>query len=372
MHRAWFFCIAISFCSVSVRAQSAEDDAVAQTKKDLLPRPVTLQGEGILLSDALAQLSRQTGNPVSDRRQVKTDLKLKLALDNSTFWQAVDAIAKAAGCGISTYQADGQVALVDAPMPNLLTQYQGIFRIQVKRLGVVRNEETGTHVCTVTLEIAWEPRFEPLYLEVGPMEATFAADNKGIEQRSKVAGQGKISVAGWSAREVDISLPAPKRSSPSIKSLEGRLQLTGPGKMLTFTFPQLKSLKKTDSPLRQTKEGVEVSLVELKTTSSRWSAEIHIVNAPGNPAFESYQSWLANNRIFLEKGTGTEKNQWIPRLGDDLVDKQTANQAIIQYSFHVPSKGSKGAIGDWSLVYRTPGRIVEMEVPLAFKNIPLP
>src|SRR5205085_1589755 len=121
-----------------------------------------------------------------------------------------------------------------------------------------RDDEAGTHICTVTLDVAWEPRFEPLYLEVGPMQVTFAADNQRVEVQAKVAGQGKISVAGRNALEVDIHLPAAKRSSAAIKTLEGRFQLTGPSKMLTFTFPKLDaSTKSADYLQEKNKEGVK-------------------------------------------------------------------------------------------------------------------
>ena len=362
-----FLAVMVLLGQPQVRAE--DDQAVARTKKELLPRPITLNGERLPLSNALAELTRQTGNQVADRRQIKTNPGLKLDLSHSTFWPALEAIAKAAGCGISTYQPDGKVALVDGSLPSATALYQGIVRVLIAGIAISRDDKAGTHVCTVTVDIAWEPRFEPLYLEVGPMLATFAVDNKGVANRCALPGQGKISVAGKSALEVPIPLPAPMRSSAAIKTLEGQVRLTGPGKMLTFAFPNLNASRQGKN---LAEEGVQVSLSGLKTASNRWSIEVVVDNSNGNPTFESYQSWLGNNQIWLEKGEGLDHIVWSPRAGDEQVHKETATQAKIVYSFHIPPRQSKGLTTDWTLVYRTPGRIVETAVPFAFKEIPLP
>jgi hypothetical protein len=366
-----FLSVMVLLGQPQVRAE--DDKAVARTKKELLSRPITLNAERLPLSNALAELARQTGNHVADRRQTKTDPGLKLDLNQSTFWPALEAIAKAAGCGISTYQPDGKVALVDGSLTSVATVYQGIVRVFIAGIAVSRDDKAGTHVCTVTLDIAWEPRFEPLYLEVGPVQAKYAADNKGMASRCAIPSHGKISVAGLSALVVPISLPAPSRSSPAVKTLEVQLQLTGPGKMLTFAFPNL-NVSSQGKNLAQgsAEEGVQVSLSGLKTASNRWSIEVVVDNSNGNPIFESYQSWLGNNQIRLEKGDGSDRVVWSPRAGDEQVHKETATQAKIVYSFHIPPRQSKGLTTDWTLIYRTPGRIVEMAMPFAFKEIPLP
>jgi hypothetical protein len=350
----------------------ADDEAIARTKKELQPRPVTLKATAMPLSAALAELSRQTGNQVADRRHARTDLKLKLDLERSTFWPALEAIAKAAQCGISTYQADGQVALVDSPSRPLSTTYEGIFRVTAREVSAARNDEAGTHLCTVTLDLAWEPRFVPLYLEVGPVQAVFTADGQGKEHHAKSPGQGKMSVGGRNAVEFPLRLAAPPRSSLKIKSLDGELRLTGPGKMLTFTFGPVQAVKKGDSPIQETQEGVRVSLAQVKTASRLWSIEVHISNPPGNPQFESYQSWRDNNYIALTKGAGPNAMIWQPRSGGYQVNKETAAGAEITYFFDFPAKENKGPLADWTLVYRTPGQIVDIQVPLALKDLPLP
>jgi hypothetical protein len=335
----------------------------------LRPRTLTLKADGISLSKALAEVCAKTGNQVADRRQVKTDPKLDLNLVKSAFWPALDTIAKAAGCGVSTYQPGGHVALIDRPARSLATSYQGIFRIVAKRVSVARDDDAGTHVCTVTLNIAWEPRFEPLYLAIGPAQAIFAADNQGAELKTRSLGNDKLNLAERGAVDVEMSMPAPHRSSAAIKKLQGQFQLTSPGKMLAFAFPNLTT---SGAARSQTEDGVKVSLAPLKPATRRWSVEVTIDNPSGNPGLESYQSWLGNNSIGLEKGTGAEHKIWRPVPGDELIEKESVDQARILYSFRVSPTDPPGFPADWTLFYRTPGRIAVIDVPYDFNDLRLP
>ncbi len=282
---------------------------------------------------------------------------------------ALDAIAKAASCGVSTYQPDWRVALVEAPPRLVPTFYHGIFRVVAKRISVARTDDAGTHLCTVTLSIAWEPRFEPLFLAVGPVRAIFAADNHGTDFKAQTPGEEKISVAGRGAYDLDVSLTAPPRSSPAIKKLEGHMQVTVPRDMLDFSFPQLMT---SGMVRRQTRDGVSVSVSPLKTASRRWSVEVTIDNPTGNPPLESYQSWLGNNRIYLETGGAKERKVWRPVPGDELIEKESVNQARILYSFRVSLRDDPGSPADWTLHYRTPARIAVVDVPYVFNDLPLP
>src|SRR5687768_6010272 len=122
-----------------------------------------------------------------------------------------------------------------------------------------------------------------------------------MEQQVKSAPQGKVQVAGPKAVELDFRLPASPSSVRQIKAFQGQFQLTGPARMLTFSFPKFKAFKRSEGTLVQTQEGVQVSVAEVKTFAKRWFVEVHIDNPKGNPELESYQSWLTNNRIALEK-----------------------------------------------------------------------
>src|SRR5207302_995942 len=77
----------------------------AQAQKNYAPRTITLKGKDLPLSQALAELAKQTGNKVEDRRRSKEDgVKVNLDLKQATFWQAFDTIAREADARVSLYE----------------------------------------------------------------------------------------------------------------------------------------------------------------------------------------------------------------------------------------------------------------------------
>jgi hypothetical protein len=328
------------------------------------PSTVTLPKE-CRLNEALAMLAQQTGMNVSNARPSKDDPILKLLLKNSSFWQALDTIARRSNSGLSLYLPEGGVALSGRPYRPVPTYYGGIFRSAVKRVNVELDMETGVHVCVLALEIAWEPRYRPFYLEVSDLAAEFAADAEGQRLSVKQPGKGYESVVGRVAHEVELRVPAPKRSSPAVTLLRGNIKTIGPSKMLTFTFAQLKPIGQAGQEISQTQEGIRASLRKITVDEDRWTVEVGLDYPPGGPAFQSYQSWLGNNAIALERGG----KRVTPKSNDQRILLLTNNRAVVQYYFTPPPKTR---IVDWSLVLQTPGRILETSVPFEFRDVLLP
>src|SRR5262245_33145666 len=98
--------LAVSCLLASVVSARPDDKPKADDKKkpdtpaaadnhSTAVKKVTIQEKEIELSKALAEITKQTGNEVVDRRQGKDDVKIRLDLKGVTFWQALDAVAKA-------------------------------------------------------------------------------------------------------------------------------------------------------------------------------------------------------------------------------------------------------------------------------------
>jgi hypothetical protein len=361
------------------RPLSAADEPKPQlreTDTGLIPRTITLQGKDISLRKALEEIARQTGNPVEDRRRVKEDQSLRLDLNKATFWQAVDAIARAADARVSLYEKDALVALTDGPHVKVPTSYSGIFRVTVMRIVLARSLETDHHVCTAYLEVAWEPRFQPLMLEIHK-EALVVQDDKGRTIDVPDSGQGMLPIGQRLAKDVQIQFAAPRRSAASLGLLKGAITVVGPGKILTFRFDKLARIEKREDARTQTQEGVTVSLRELRPEAEEgdaiWTVGLLLEYPSDGPKLESFQSWIVNNQIYLEKGKGGAKQKLEPNLGYET-DESTDTKAIVRYRFgDEPSKKLLlGKFSDWNLVYHTPGKITSIEVPFEFKDLPLP
>jgi hypothetical protein len=332
-----------------------------QVANDLAPRTFTYQGD-LSLEQALAELAKQTGNTVVDRRrEAKNNPKLKLDLRKATFWQALEEIAKAADLRISLYQRDGRIALVDGPFRAVPVSFSGLFRTSVKRVIGVQDLENDAHFYLAQLEVAWEPRFQPFLIETHP-DALVVEDSQGHSLKSPDAGKGQAPVSGRTAMEIEVRLPAVPRSAAKLALLKGRLAMIGPSKMLTFTIDKLAKAEK------QKQEGITLTVGELTMDEERWTVGVFLDYPENGPKFESFQSWLVYNSIQLEREGGKS----FPANGGYEVVSQEGNQAVVRYHFVEEGGRKLGKPSDWKLVYHTPGKIVEVPVAFAFKDVRLP
>ena len=348
----------------------ADDPAAA--RQELAPRLVTFSKGSLPLPEALAELTAGTGNTVADQRRHKTAPAVALPGGPTAFWPALDAIGRASGIGVSPYLADEGVGLVDAPYRPVPTAYAGIFRIAARRVAVTREEETQTRHCQLALDVAWEPRFRPFYVDLKTVTLTFAPDAANKVIRAAVPGRGSVAVAGRSAVELDVATVAPDRTCPRIAAIDGTVWAVGPSKMLTFTFGKLAVLpagaKAPAAPPAAVQDGVTVTIAAIRRQSAALLVKVMIENPKGGPAFESFQSgaWLENNRIALQAGQRT----LAPTGSQETI---RGRRAEIVYEFAASERQPLPAMLDgWTLRYETPGRIVELQAPFVLKDLPLP
>jgi hypothetical protein len=350
----------------------AQSDSQASALKALAPRPVVFSKSPLLLQQALAELTAQTGNRVGDGRRQKANPTITLPAGPITFWPALDAIARASGIGYSTYVTEGSVALTDTPYRAAPTAYSGIFRIALRRTNVSLDEETQAHHLHLAFDIAWEPRFRPFYVDLRQVTLTFAPDADKKQGHDTVRTRSPVPVAGRAAVEIDTMAAAPKRSCPAIAALEGTLWAVGPSKMLAFHFGKVAIQKpgsKGPAAPPATQEGVTVTLASIRRQADALLVSIEIENPKGGPAFDTHQSWLDNNRIVLANADGARK--WT--LTAPERDEMRGNRAKLVYAF-VESAEQRlpDSLDGWTLTYETPGRIVELTAPFMLKDLALP
>jgi hypothetical protein len=327
--------------------------------------PVTLQARDMPLSRVLEEVKKQTTIAVVDRRRAGDDPKLTLDLRGVPFLRALDTIAAAAGGRLSLYERDGRPAVIDrgaaaAPAP---VSYSGPFRVRVQKLQLTRNFEAGSDEGLVSLEVAWEPTFQPFYLETQPHDLV-VHDERGRPVAAPQEGSSLTAVDGKSAQVIDVRLPGFPRGDRTIGLLKGTLPVIGPTGMLTFTFDTLEKLQ-ADAAARAQKQGeVRCTLSKPKLERTRWTVQVTLEYPPGGPAFESYQSWVVNNRMVLRRADGSE----LQSTGSS-VDSSSSRRAVVSYHFAVKPRQKPA---DWKVVYRTPASIVSVPIPFEFKDVPLP
>jgi hypothetical protein len=353
--RTSFILAILTFCGVIAVPQEAKQ------APELQPGTVTFSKETLPLNEALAELHKQTGNRIIDRRSSKDNPKLTFKETTGKFWSTLDAIGTQ-GINFSAYHEAGVIVLVDTPYRKLTTHYSGPFRFAVKRVSVSRDDETQAHTCHVAIDTAWEPRFQMLYLNLNDAEVSFGKQSEKLER------QAARPVSTVNATEIELSMKAPPRTVANISTLKGSVKVIGVPKMLEFEFNHQK--------LAQQQEEVKVNVTFVNTKSpTRWTVDILTVYPPGAivPLESFQQTWMENNRVWLSWGTDpkTNKPYELEPTGQSPQDAKEGTR--IRYHFmarpNVPMPPLSAKV---ALHYRTPNRVTAFTVPFAFENLPLP
>lgn len=321
-------------------------------------RPVVLRGKAVPLRQLLAQLASQTHIIV--QVEAPQNPKLAIQISQAPFWKALDQVAARADMHVAI-RGEGKVVLA-AGKRQVPTSYSGPFRVQLTRLDASRDLETGTTTCQVKLQAAWEPTFQAFLAEIKPGTCV-VEDQQGNPLPMPPLGQGRIPVIDKPWFETDLALPVLPRPAVSYGKIKGSLSVIGSRQMLLFII----NAPATGS--KNVQQGVELTLSQVKIDKELWTVDVTL-NYPAGPKFDSFESWLLKNKIYLMSRDGKQR---VPVKGQPAPEilRQTSNHAVIRYYF--PDKALFNTQPEsWKLVYFAPGPIVEETVPFEFKDVPLP
>lgn len=339
-------------------------------------KTITLQADKIPISRALAELAKQTGVAVEDRRG-EPDETIHLDWKQTPFWHALDALAAAAKARVNLYPTSGRIVLAkrsaDYRLPPIC--YDGRFRLKVKKISTARDLEISDKsdqagATNLVVEVAWDPELLPLYLETRP-HGLRLVDDGNTARTVPDEGSSLAPVDGRIALDIDVHLPALPRRMRILRSLEGELSMIGPSKMLTFTFDRLDRLAqaKANDPERQlSQEGVACRILDVKLLPERWTVRLALDYPPGMKQLDTNQSWVVNNELTLETPDGKKH---LPST-DYVLESATGRRAVLSYHFRYRDDKVRGRPSSWRIRYRTPANLVEAPIKFAFKDIPLP
>lgn len=339
-------------------------------------KTVTLASQRLPLSQALAELVKQTGIRVEDARGPSEET-IPIAWNKTPFWQALDALAESGKARVTLYPTSGRIVL-DKRGPNYRlppTCYDGRFRLTVQKVTASRdleidddNERRGaTHLA---LTIAWDPDLFPLYLETRPRGLRWT-DDRNNSATLPEEGSSLAPVDGLIALGIDLHLPHFPRSVMYLRSLEGKLSAVVPSKMLTFTFDRLDRLAhaKADDPERQLRqENVVCRILDVQLLRDRWTVRAALDYPPGMKQLDSNQSWVVNNEMTLESLDGKKH----VASTNYVLKSATSRRAVLSYHFRDRAVVGRGKPEAWRVRYRTPANLIEVPIKFAFRDIPLP
>src|SRR5262249_13402751 len=250
------------------------------------PKTVTLSVTDEPLSKVLAQLTKQTGIAVEDRRSAE-GTPISVTLKDVPFWEALDPIAARAEARVYLHSRDGRIALVkrDPKAPPPQVSYAGPFRTTLKRTHAVRDLETGSVQYSATFETVWEPSLQPFFLDTYPRGLVVTADGKKVPVPEM--GQALSPVDNRTSLVFDVPLPPQDRGVKKLSRLEGRLTAVVPTEMLAFDFGPLDKL--AQSPVAaKTEKGVSCQIKKVALDNDVWRVQLEVEYPKSDVKFESF------------------------------------------------------------------------------------
>lgn len=336
----------------------AEENSTAASK-------VTFQSKAVRLSEALQQLQKQTGNPISDIREQLgaevTNPAFDLDLRDVPFLEALDRVARLADVSVTAATADGSLGITAGTPPKApMIQYVGPFRVAFKQFTEVRDLQAGTAAANAQLEVGWEPRLRPMLLSI-KAEALEIKDDQGrkVKPQAMMESNEVVLRPENPAAELNLNLDAPDRGARSLARFHVKAEVTVPASMKTFRFS---NLAQENATLKQ--GDVSATLQNVEIDEQVWKVNVQVAYPEGGPAFESFRQGLFNNRIWLQKADGSrfEHNGGSSSNGSD------GGKLSFEYLF----VDAPGKPADYQLVYESPGKVVTIPLEFEFKDVPLP
>jgi hypothetical protein len=334
-----------------------------QAESTAQPARVTLDAQAMPLAQMLAEICRQTGNPLLDTRAGVSAPPLSVRFANTPFWEALDKTLDLAGADLYPYGQRG-LSLVartnsDARRSGRAA-YSGPLRIEPTSLDARRNlRHPAASTLRLTLEVCWEPRLHPINIKhrLADLEAFDEQGRRLTTGREPGELEASIQPSDV-AKEFQLSLPLPPRSVRQIARLKGRLQALLPGREETFRFGDLGRA----AHVEQRVAGVTVTLEGVRRDGEQHEVRILVRFDRTADALESYRGWIFHNEARLEDPQGKPL-----RPATFETTRQTDKEIGLAYVFQV-----SGPLDGYQFVYRTPVSILATTFDYELRGIDLP
>jgi hypothetical protein len=349
------------------RVRKILHDSLAQAS--VAGSTVTLHGR-LKLSQVLAEIQKQTGNNITAPPQPAgvppVDPEVRVDFAKKPFWSALDEVLDQAELSIYPYGQPGILQLVPRGPHDLprvgRAAIVGPLRIEAVRVTALRDVRTTTpSSLQVTLEVAWEPRLQPIAVKqrmadvksVDSTGAALAVDNPESEPEAPLPRQGS------SALEMVVPLGMPAAGAKEITSLKGALRVMMLGKVETFSFGNLLKGKQQAKIATAT-----VGITDFRKNGDAWEVGVQLKYDDAGDALESHRNWALQNKAFLKGPDGK------PIEPDSMeTTLRTPKELGMGYVFALDKDKSPEKM---TFVYETPGLIATKDFAYELKGIKLP
>jgi hypothetical protein len=325
---------------------------------------ITLRAQRSPLGQVLAELEKQSGNPLvaawEQAERPGAEISVDASLDGVPFWMALDEVLDQVE--LTTYDYQEGLTLVPRPPGQRPRKdqgaYVGAFRIEARQLEARRNLlQADSGALAVRLGIQWEPRLAPIAIKL--LEDVVAEDEQGNRiPPAPSAGEIEALVTPRStSTEMDVMLALPRRGAERIAKLQSELAVMVPGGIETFELGELPQSKNR----LEKRAGVELMLEETRKNNELSEVRIRVRFPAAEPALESHRGWVFDNEAYLLDAEGMRREH-----DGFQTTLQTEDEVGVAYLFDIAS------LEGCQFVYKTPAVILEVPVTFELKDLPLP
>jgi len=351
------------------------------------PKRVTFSAKGKTPQQAYQEIAKQTGYRVEFNNGAdRNGPKLELEFEGTPFWQALDAVATAAGHMVNADNGDDIVRVYNQDQTSPYVAHSGAFRFVATNINSSRNVQLsginrrgGNQQQNEYMNLNFMVQSEPKNPMLGTtqVELTEAKDDLGgslLPPKEQNGYRTNYLNGGFRGHNTyaSVNLVRADRGATAIKSLKGRMGvvlLSGTVPEVTITDP-LKVKKKdfvgrtTQLTIDSVDEDANQKGAYVVSLSARTTAEVDpnrgIDYGWSNSLWQRLELTDAKGNKYFTYGPNTNENNGLSiRMTMQFVpnDPRTG----VQYKFGPPTKL---VLQEWLTVTH--------EVTFAFKDVPLP
>lgn len=325
---------------------------------------LTLNGK-MKVAEALAEITKQSGNVITlENGEAGAGVEIELTADKQPFWKVMDDLLSQARLRINTFSAVEGMALVpdyeNSIVPGPLPNSSGPFQVRV--MSAQTSMQFGGRSpgqLDVSLQVNWEPRLKPLYVQL-PMATMKAVVAEGGElQSSNPAANPEIPVnSAGSSTQIDLQFARPPRSARKLDKLSGEFVVAVPSEKHKYVFENFGNGKRQSEKFGE----VTVTLENARRNGSVFEMRMLAEFEESQGALDSFRGWILSNRAYLLDS----KQNRIENVG--LQTYAVTSDAVgVAFLFQINSDPN-----DYVLVYESPGMITRQTVKFELENIDLP
>jgi hypothetical protein len=338
----------------------------AAAESTIKPSLITLHGQSMPLAKVLAVLEDQSENKIElkDISPAQSDLRITADFDKMPFWQALDRVLDQTALSVNPYGRQRAIELIGRGVGrrprNEAVCYSGPLRVEALQVTSQRDfRDPAGNWLRVKLEIAWEPRLQPIGLKQR-MRDVLANDENNVKLpvENEQAELEVLSGGRNIAVELTLPLKLPPQGVKEIASLKGTLMALLPGRVETFRFDNLLGAKNVEQRIAEAT--VTLNRVEMNNGLCQVWMKVRF-DHPGE-ALQSHRLWILQNEAYL---VGPDGKPIAYSAAEPT--EQTADALGMVYSFAIDGPPAKH-----TFVYKTPAMIINTGFDYELKGLKLP